>query len=206
MSMAVMGSSFLGAILAAWFLRKAFSLGLILFSLVSAIAMIFVTQWAAGTEQAVFVLGCSFFFGAFSGCPFGGFTIAVTHKHPRAQEVVGITIGAVALSTLLAAAVGMYSGYEFQWLDNWLFAGLIILILVGILKLIFGVKGILDLIIGILASLFWVIYLVHDFNKVVDKYDTASWQAAVEIGMGIYLEMANLFVQLLPLIAKLLDK
>lgn len=206
MSLSVLGSSLAGAIIAAYLFRNVFTTKFIIIAFVLSVGMIFVSFAAAETSNAVMVLGAMLLFGACSGCTLGGFVIAVTHEHPRAKEVVGITVGIVAISTFAAAAVGMFSGYNFQSLGAYLFIGLLILIGIGVLQLFIRVEKKTDLIIGGIASVFWVVYMVYNFNKVVHGYDEASWRAAADIGMNTYLDMVNLFIRLLPIIAEALSK
>jgi FtsH-binding integral membrane protein len=205
MSMWVVGSSLAGCILAAWFFRNIINWAIIIIGFIASIALMFVAFAIAQTNNGFLVLLASFLFGATSGCTLGGFILAVTENHSRAKEVVAITVGIVAIATVATAVVGIFSGYNFQGLGTYLFTGLLILIGIVIFQIFFQVSKKTDLVIGAMASVFWVVYLLYDFNKVVDKYDQATWEAALDIGMNVYLNMVNLFVRLLPIIADALD-
>lgn len=195
----------MGAVVSAWLLRNYFSWPLVIGSFVVTIILIFVMVGVAGTGNTFATLIIGTLFGAAIGADLGGFTLAVTDGRKRGREAVAITLAIVAGSTVMAAAVGMFTGYNFQGWGGPLFIGLLLLIGVGLFQLFVRLNRITELIIGAVASLFWVIYLIYDFNKVVDLYEEATWSAAAEIAMNVFLDMVNLFVRLLPIIAELLE-
>lgn len=194
-----------GAILSAWILKEYFSLGFIFLSFIITVALIFVMSAVAQTGNATAILAVSFLFGAALGADLGGFTAAVLKDKSRGPEIFALTITIVAGSTFLAAIIGLFSGFNFQGLGGPLFVGLIVLIGVSAVGIFVRMGKLAELVIGLAASAFWVIYMIYDFNKVVDKYETASWEAAAYISMDLMLDIVNLFVRVLIIVAEVMD-
>lgn len=194
-----------GAVLSAWILKEYFSLGFILLSFVVTLALIFVMAAVAQTGNATAILAVSFLFGAALGADLGGFTVAVLKDRSRGTEAFVLTIAIVAGSTFLAAVVGLFSGFNFQGLGGPLFMGLFVLIGISVFGIFVRMGKVMEMVIGLAASAFWVVYMIYDFNKVVDKYEVASWGNAAYIAMDIMLDIVNLFVRLLPIIVEILD-
>lgn len=96
------------------------------------------------------------------------------------------------------------SGFNFQGLNGIMLTILLGLIGLGILALFIRFNKVLELLIGIGASIFWMVYLVVDFNRIVSQYHEATASAALQIAMKIYADLINLFVQLLPIIVQIL--
>lgn len=79
-----------------------------------------------------------------------------------------------------------------------MFAGLWILIGISLAGLIGWISERVEYMIGIVAAAFWGVYMIYDFNKVVDLYESPTWAAAMSIAMGLYLDMVNFFIRILP--------
>ena len=195
----------MGAVMSAWLLRNHFTWPLIICSSVVSIILLSVTYGAASTGSFFVTMASGTLFGASIGVNLGGFTLAVTKGSKRGREAVALTLGVLAVSTLAAAIIGMLSGTNFQAWASLLFLGLLVLIGFGIIQIFVRPGRIVELIFGSVASFFWILYLVYDFNKVVDLYSKATPSAAAEITMNIFMDMVNLFVRLLPIIVEILD-
>lgn len=205
MSMFLVGCMLVGTAPSAWALRNTHSWSIVIGSFVVSIGLIFVVMYASYTQNAILVGGASLLFGGSVGATLGSFAVAVTHGRRRGAEAVALTLGIVALSTMAAAVIGMLSGFNFQGIGGVMFTLLLFLLGISILMIFVRLGKIWELIIGSAASVFWFVYLIYDFNKVVHKYTEATWPAAAEIAMNIYLDMVNLFIRLLPIIVELLD-
>ena len=81
--------------------------------------------------------------------------------------------------------LGLFGGINFQGLGSVLFMGLFFLIGISLLGMVFKHSLWMETLIGIGASIFWVIYLVYDFNKIVTTYIETSgdWGEAMGITM-----------------------
>lgn len=196
----------MGAVASAWLLRNHFTWPVIIGSFVVTIVLIFVMFGVASSGNPFTTILVGTLFGAAVGADLGGFTLAVTEGRKRGGDAVAITLAVVAGSTILAAAIGMLTGFNFQGWGGPLFIGLLLLLGVGVVQIFVRMDRVIELAIGGVASLFWVLYLIYHFNKVVDLYNEATWSAAAEIAMNVFLAMVNLFVRLLPLIVELLDR
>lgn len=62
-----------------------------------------------------------------------------------------------------------------------------------------------ETVIGLGVSAFFALYMIYDFNKAINLYTEASWGAAMDIAMSVFLDMLNIFVRLLPIIADAMD-
>ena len=130
-----------------------------------------------------------------SGFTLGLITLAY---QDTAQKALGIT----ALTTFLTGLIAMYSGLDFAWLGTFLFWGLIALIIVSIINLFMKIKG--QKFIAGFGVLIFTGYLLFDFNnlaKLKQVADANNWTTALDFAISIYLDIINLFLQLLQLLS-----
>lgn len=188
--------------LAAWFLRRFFSLVFIIGAFVVTIALIFTAIPVAQSGNVPVIFFVAAAFGASVAADFGGFALILGKERGLDPETtfkgVAIAFGITMLTTILAGIIGIYSGINFQGLGMWLFAGLWILIGLGVAGIVGWVSQRAEYFIGMAAAVFWGIYMIYDFNKVVDLYQEASWPAAMEIAMNLYLDIINFLMRILP--------
>ena len=193
----------------------AFMIGTFILSIVGIFAAIF----AAQTGNIFLIALASVFFGASVGSILGMFVIAsvaaLNAKRASGEsrktnpvdpkkvvEAIAITIGVMFVTTLIAAGVGLFSGVNFQGLGSILFMGLFVVMGISLVGIVIKRRLWMETMLGLGVSAFWVVYLVYDFNKVVTKFieTDGSWVDAMEVAMGIFLDLVNLFVWLFPLI------
>lgn len=200
------------ASISAWVFRMTNGCGFLIGTFIASIIGIFLCIGAAATESVVLIVLASTFFGGSVGATLGSFALAVGESKGLSVEKVGhavaITLGTVFLATLIAALIGLFGGINFQGLGSVLFMGLFVLIGLSLLGLVVKNSLWTEMLIGAGASLFWVVYLIYDFNKVVTVYAESSggWQEAMNVAMGVFLDMINLFIRLLPIIMEIMDK
>ena len=109
-----------------------------------------------------------------------------------------------AVTTLLAGTIGLYSNIDFSFLETILFWSLIGLILVTIFRLFVSIKGTTRKVIASIGILIFVGYLLYDFNKIKKLKNLAAfnnWNTALDSSIDIYLDIINLFLQLLDLLS-----
>lgn len=195
--------------LAAWFLRHIFSWALILGSFVISIILIFVAVAVAQSGNVPVIFFVASLFGASVGSDIGGFALLLGHERGLSPETtfkgVGIALGITTIVTVFAGIVGIYSGINFQGMGMWLFAGLWVLIGLSVAGMIGWVSARAEYAIGIVAAMFWGLYMIYNFNKVVDKFSEPSWPAAMEVAMGLYLDIVNFLIRILPYVLDALD-
>lgn len=205
MSMYLIGCMFLGSVPTAWLLRNVNSRAIAVGSFILTIIMLFAVIAVSSSQNPLPIAFASMVFGASLGATLGSFTVAVTRGRRRGAEAVALTLGLVAIATMSAAFIGMFSGFNWQSIGGIMFS-LLLLLVVGSIVMVFVRLGrTAELVVAGLSCVFWFIYLVYDFNRIVDRYTEATWPAAAEIAMNVYLDMVNLFIRLLPIMVELLE-
>ncbi len=194
---------------AAYAMRDFFSLPLVIGSFIGAVLLIFIGA-AVVIPMNSPIVAFPFWavFGATVGADLGGFALAVGRRYDAEDKVVpalGITFLIMGLATLATAGIALFTGFNFQGLSGVMFFGLLFLIGLGLIGLVIRFNRVVETIIGVVASVFWMIYLLVDFNQIVSRYNESSWAIAQQIAVAIYMDLVNLFVRLFPLVVQVLD-
>ncbi len=114
-------------------------------------------------------------------------------------RVLGIT----ASITVICAMVGIYSGIDFSFLGGFLFIALLLLVVANIIRLFIKMCRWKERIIAFFGVIIFTGYLLFDFNR-LEKLQEAgmnTWPAAMHLSIDIYLDIINLFLQLLDLLS-----
>lgn len=121
------------------------------------------------------------------------------------DENIGVKVTKLTvLATLLTAIIGMYSGIDFSFLGGFLFIALIALIIVSIFRLFVSIQGFHRRVIASIGILIFIGYLLYDFNnlhKVKNLSRLNNWNTALDFSISIYLDIINLFLQILDLLS-----
>ena len=98
-----------------------------------------------------------------------------------------------------AALVGMYSGIDFSFMREFLFYSLCVLILVGLVRLLFGMSDALVRFKAILGAILFTLFLVYDFNRLkqLNDFGVNDWVTALHMAISLYLDIINLLLELL---------
>jgi FtsH-binding integral membrane protein len=109
-----------------------------------------------------------------------------------------------AMITFIAALVGIYSGIDFSVLGGILFFALGGLILFNLIRIFVGMKRNTQRIGAFFGVIIFVGYLLYDFNKLekAKNLGVNSWPVAIDFAIDIYLDVINLFLQLLDLLSE----
>lgn len=110
-----------------------------------------------------------------------------------------------ALITCAAGLIGARSGIDFSFLGVGLFASLVILIVYGLVRIIFSIPRWVQRLWAFFGTVVFTCYLLYDFHRLsLLSENTAAntWSAAMRISISIYLDIINLFLQLLDLLSK----
>lgn len=208
-TLSLVGTMVVAGGVAAYAMKDYFSLPLIIGSFIGAIMLIIIGAAVVIPMNSPFVAFPFWaLFGATVGADLGGFALAVGRRYDAEDKVVpalGITFLVMGLATLVTAGIALFTGFNFQGLAGVMFFGLLGLIGLGFIALVIRFNRVVETIIGVGASIFWVIYLLVDFNQIVSRYNESSWAIAQQIAVQIYMDLVNLFVQLFPLIIRILD-
>ncbi len=111
-------------------------------------------------------------------------------------RVLAITVSA----TVGCALVGVYAGIDFGFLGTILFFGLMLLLSGNVIRLFLGMQSATQRGSAFFGVLVFIGYLLFDFNhlsKLADRADANTWPVAMELAINIYLDVINLFLQLL---------
>jgi FtsH-binding integral membrane protein len=119
------------------------------------------------------------------------------------NNVIGLALYGTSAIVFITAAVVYFVGFDFSILGTGLLIALIGLIVFGLLNYFFFKSPLLRLIGSYFGAVIFSLYLLYDFNqleKAVALNDT-SWETAVGLGVSIYLDIINLFLDLLDILS-----
>ncbi len=76
------------------------------------------------------------------------------------------------------------------------------LIVMGLINAFFIKSKLVSLIKAYVGAIIFTLYLLYDFNQLEKKAGDESWATAINISVNIYLDIINLFVDLLEILAE----
>jgi len=135
------------------------------------------------------------------------FNAEIVSKDPYNQEWQNIIFQAVLGTTtavFLAAGINYVSDVDFGFLGGILFIALSALVVMGVLNLFIYKSNALRLLSAYCGVIIFSLYLLYDFN-ILEKRIAAgdeSWGTAVRIAVRLYLDIINLFLDLLQILAE----
>ena len=115
------------------------------------------------------------------------------------QAMLGTTLAVFATATLVFT-----SSIDFSFLGMFLFIALLLLIIITLLNMFIFKSDRVSLIKAYFGVLIFTGYLIFDFNRLeslMAEGDT-SWSAAIDIAVNLYLDIINLFLDLLEILAE----
>jgi len=120
------------------------------------------------------------------------------------ENLGGKVLAITASITAAAAVTGMYSGIRFGFLGPILFGSLTLLIAANIVRLFISIPRVSQRVIAFFGVFIFIGYLLFDFNQLADAGKdelTNTWSTAMWFAIDIYLDIVNLFLQLLDLLS-----
>lgn len=117
------------------------------------------------------------------------------------NNVVAMAVYATAGITLAAAFVVYAFDFNFSFLGQFLLIALLGLIVVGLLNIFFFKSPLLRLISAYIGAVIFSLYLLYDFDRLKAAADGATWETAVNLSISIYLDIINLFLDLLQILS-----
>ena len=117
-----------------------------------------------------------------------------------AARVLGIT----ACITFLCAMIAIYSGIDFSFLEGILFFALLALLLVTTVGLFIRIGSAEKRLTAFFGVFIFIGYLLVDFSRLqeMQKAGKNTWPAAMDVALSLYLDIINLFLQLLELLGE----
>ena len=116
------------------------------------------------------------------------------------SKVLAIT----ATITFIAALIGMYSGIDFAFLGIFFFGALILLLIGNLIRLFIAIPRASQRVMAFFGVIIFTGYLLFDFNrlaKLEEREAANSWSVAMDLAIDIYLDIINLFLELLDLLS-----
>ncbi len=118
------------------------------------------------------------------------------------RNIVFQALLATSLAVVSTAAIVFLTSIDFSFLQGFLYISLIILILMGLLNAFFFRSSLISLIKAYVGAVIFTLYLLFDFDRLEKMAGDESWGAAINIAVSIYLDIINLFLDILEILAE----
>lgn len=115
------------------------------------------------------------------------------------ENLGGKVLALTAMLTFAAFLAGAYAGIDFSFLGSTLFAGLTLVLLGGLYRLLFSISDGWRRLLALFGCTVFVGYLVFDFNRLT-RSPRNDWEKALDLAISLYLDIINLFLHLLDLL------
>lgn len=135
-----------------------------------------------------------FLFTFIEGIGLSGMIVAYTASAAGVQTLA-LAIGITITVFFVMALVGMLIKRDIHWLGQFLFVGLIILIIASIAN-IFIHSAALNLTLSTIGALIFSAYILYDVNKIVK----GGCYSVTMATLSLYLDIINLFISILSLL------
>lgn len=132
----------------------------------------------------------------------------IINSDPHANEWHNIVFQALlgtALAVLSTAGMVFLTNINFGFLGGFLFIALVILIVMSLLNGFFFHSPLFAMVRAYLGVVIFTLYLLFDFDRLEKMAGDQSWGAAIDIAINIYLDIINLFLELLQILAESSD-
>jgi len=116
-------------------------------------------------------------------------------------QIVGLAAGGTAAIFLVLAGIATTSKRDFSFMGKFLMVGLVLMILASLANLFFQIPA-LALTLSAVAVLLFSAFILYDVSRVVNGGETNYVMAT----LAIYLDIYNLFVNLLQLLMALMGE
>lgn len=117
------------------------------------------------------------------------------------NNVVSLAIYSTAAITVIAAFIVFAFNFNFSFLGQALFIALLGLIVIGLLNVFWFKSPLLRLISAYIGAVIFSLYLLYDFDRLKNAAENFSWETAINISISIYLDIVNLFLDLLQILS-----
>ena len=122
--------------------------------------------------------------------------------HKEWQNIIFQAVLGVALAVIVTSSVVYFTDIDFGFLGSILFISLILLIVMGLVNLFFIKSRFFSLVQSYLGAVVFTFYLLYDFDQLQQKSGDESWETAISISVNIYLDIINLFLDLLEILSE----
>ena len=122
--------------------------------------------------------------------------------HKEWQNIIFQAVMGTALAITATASIVFFTDIDFSFLEGFLFTGVVVLIAMGIINALFFRSPVFSLIRAYCGAMVFTLYLLYDFDRLKNHAGDESWSTAVEISVSIYLDIINLFLDLLEILSE----
>ena len=109
---------------------------------------------------------------------------------------------ATAIAVISTGSIVFLTNIDFGFLDGFLLISLIILVLMAILNIFIFRSTMFSFISSYFGAVIFTLYLLFDFNRLEEMAGDESWATAIDISVNLYLDIINLFLDLLIIISE----
>ena len=116
------------------------------------------------------------------------------------ENLGGRILAMTVTITVGCALAGIYSGVDFSFLSDILFLALCLLIIGNLLRLFLAIPQNKQRALALFGVVIFTGYLLYDFNRLAklnEAADANNWAVAMDVSINIYLDIVNLFLELL---------
>ena len=119
------------------------------------------------------------------------------------QNLVILAMSLTVLSVFLTAAIVWFSSIDFGFLGVISSVGIGILAIIRLKKSLTQKDDIYSLPLTVIGILHFLLLLIYDFNRMEEAMGRGdeSWETAIQISLSLYLDIINLFLLILELLA-----
>jgi modulator of FtsH protease len=171
--------------------RMEWGLGSSIAVLVGAFVSLFITLALGDTVPGVLMV---FVFTGTMGLSLGPVLQQTLHVR-NGSEIIGMAVGLTGLLTFALSGYVLVTKKNFNFLGGTLFAGLIVVIAVSIAGMFFHEPA-LNLAISVVSAVIFCGYILYDTSRIVSGEETS----VVSATLGIYLDIVNLFLNVLEIL------
>lgn len=122
--------------------------------------------------------------------------------HKEWQNTIFLAVMGTALGVLSTAGLVFSTNINFEPLGGVLLICLLILIIMGLINSLFLKSKMFSLIKAYMGAVVFTLYLLFDFHRLKQNAGDESWATAISISVNIYLDIINLFMDLLEILAE----
>ena len=124
--------------------------------------------------------------------------------HQEWQNVVFQAMTATTIAVISTASLVFFISFDFAIMQGFLLISLLILIIMGFLNNIIFKSRLYSIIRAYLGVILFTGYLLYDFNQLEKKMNIGdnSWGTAIDIAVNLYLDIINLFLDILYIMAE----
>ena len=124
--------------------------------------------------------------------------------HQEWQNVVFQAMSATTIAVIATASIVFTSSIDFSVMGGFLFTALLILIIMSLLNHFIFKSRKFSLVKAYFGVLIFTGYLLYDFDMLKKQMNAGddSWSTAIQIAVNLYLDIINLFLDILYILAE----